>query len=166
MDTKSKKERERRILDMVYGRSSFFDLVENECPDFLIQLSENLPYFGIEVTEFYESETSARIDRIPNYSCDLLSGKDYKHKDDRFALDVAKIDIVKEDNSIHAKDVPAIVQHVLPLSECAKKIAQRIRTKTEQIRHSTAEISHANMIIQDKTGLLRIINIKDFVQIN
>lgn len=165
MDGESKKQRERRIFDMVYGDVSFAEVTDNECPDFLVRLFDGSPYFGVEVTEFYQTETSARLQSISGYSHQLLAGEDFKHKDDRESLEVAKVDIVNEDNSIHAKGVPAIIQRVPPPSECARQVAQRIQTKTQQIRNSAADTSHANLIIQDKTGLLRITKVADFYRI-
>lgn len=163
MDGETKKQRERNIFNLIYGNALFTDVMDKECPDFLVRLSENSPCFGVEVTEFYHSETSARLDRISDYSLQLLDGGNVKHKDDRNALHV--VDIVKEDNSIHAKDVPAIIQRVPPLSECSRLVAQRILSKTQLIKNTTAEISHANLIIHDKTGLLRVIKIADFYRI-
>jgi hypothetical protein len=160
-----KKQRERQIFNMVYSDASFADVVENECPDFLVRLSAGSPPFGVEVTEFYESETSARLDRITDYSLDLLDGNDFKHKVDRAKLDVANVDIVDKDGSIRAKDVPAIICSVPSLSECSRQIAERIKLKTEQIRNTIAELSHTNLLIRDKTGLLRVVKAADFYQV-
>ncbi len=165
MDGETKKQRERHIFNLVYGEALFADVTDKECPDFLVRLSENSPSFGVEVTEFYHSETGARLDRIPGYSYQLLDGGDVKHKDDRNALHVAKVDIVKEDNSIHEKDLSAIIQRVPSLSECSRLVAQRILSKTQQIKNTAAEISHVNLIIQDKTGLLRVTKSTDFYRI-
>ncbi|HEX9782263.1 MAG TPA: hypothetical protein VGA56_05960, partial [Opitutaceae bacterium] len=150
---------------MIYGDVSFADVTASECPDFLVRLFDGSNYFGVEVTELYQSETNARLDRISGYSDELLDGHDFRHKDDRKALEVAKVDIIKEDNSIHAKGLSAIIQRVPPPGECARQVAERIRTKTQQIQDSAADMSHANLIIHDKTGLLRLTKVADFYRI-
>lgn len=157
-----KKQRELQIFDTVYGDFTVAKVLHSERPDFLVRLFDTSPCFGVEVTEFYESDTSARLERIPNYCLDLLDGKEFKHRDDRVKLNVGRVDIVRENNSVHAKDVPAIIQPVPSINECSMHVAERIRTKTESMRNYPSELSHANLIIRDNTSLLRVAKVRDF----
>lgn len=165
MDVDTRKQRERRILEMVYSDRSFDDLKESECPDFLVRHFPKSPYFGVEITELYHSETNARLDRISGYVLQLLDGEAFKHKDDRKTLNVTEVDILREDNSVRAKDVPAVIQEIPPPSECVRQVAERIASKAERLENSTADMSHMNLIIHDKTGLLRPIRKTDFYRI-
>lgn len=162
IDTNSKKQEERRIFDLVYADRSFDEVKEFETPDFLVRYFPNTSYFGVEVTEYYLTETNARLDNITDYSGHLLNGKDYKHKDDRTVLNVADIDIINKDGSVHAKNISSIIQEVPPPSKCAYDIAERIISKTELLNASQQNLSHTNLIINDKSGLLRLINKRDF----
>ncbi len=34
--------------------------------------------FGVEVTDFFLTESDARLERIGSYACDLIAGRDYR----------------------------------------------------------------------------------------
>jgi hypothetical protein len=165
MHPDTKKSRERRIFDLVYGERSFNDVTQHENPDFLVRHLRDAPVFGVEVTEYYHSETDARMDRIAGYVSHLLEGHDFRHKDDRKTLTVSKINIIRPDETIHAEDVPAIIQEVPQPSEGGRQLAERISQKAIRIRDSTTRISHANLIVRDRSGFLRLIPKSDFYQI-
>jgi len=165
MDVDIKKQRERRIFEMVYGNRSFDKIMANECPDFLVRQFPASPNFGVEITEVYNSETDARLDRISGYVNQLLDGGSFKHKNDRKTLNVTKVDIVRKDNSVVARNIPAIMQEVPPPSACAKQIAKRIRSKAERLQNAAPRMTHVNLIIQDKTGLLRSLRTAAFYNI-
>lgn len=165
MDAGNQKQEERRIFDLVYSGRSLDDVVEHENPDFLARCSPELPYFGVEITEYYDSESNARLSCIPDYVSELLQGEDFRHKDDRRVLEVSEVDIIRNDDTVRAKSVPAVLQRVPVPGQCARQVAQRMCSKARRLQASTAEISHANLVIQDKTGLLRQIAIEDFYRI-
>lgn len=162
MNANNKKHEERRIFDLIYADRSLDEVKEYENPDFLVRYFPNTPYFGVEVTEYYLSETDARIDNISDYSTQLLNGEGFKHKDDRQVLTVSKIDIINDDDTVFAKDIPAIFQEVPPPNKCANDVAKRMAFKASSLVDSIVGISHTNLIINDKTGLLRTINKKNF----
>lgn len=162
MDGNSKKTEERRIFDLVYGDGSLDDVRPHENPDFLVRLSAHLPYFGVEVTEYYVDETSARLDRIEGYSTSLLDGDGFRHKDDAQHVEVAKVDIVKPDDTVHAQDVPVIICKIPLPATCARDVAERIVRKGARVKASTAETSHTNLIIEDRTDVLRTVAKEDF----
>jgi hypothetical protein len=153
MTVPNKKEREREIFDLVYGFRWPFEIEDSERPDFIAKLVPLDDPFGIEVTEFFRSESSARLDRIPGYVGDLLQGGAFKHKADRRELTVGKIQIMSGD-SVRVSDVPAVIQHVPSVAECAARAAEIIRTKEEALASAFTELRHINLIICDRTGLL------------
>jgi hypothetical protein len=64
----AKKEREREVFNVVYGRRGLYEVVPSERPDFLARYHARASYFGVEIAEFFHSETNARIQRIPGYA--------------------------------------------------------------------------------------------------
>jgi hypothetical protein len=54
-----RKERERAILHMVYGNNELREVVDGESPDFRVKRVGQDVAFGVEVTEFYFSESNA-----------------------------------------------------------------------------------------------------------
>ncbi len=155
---------ERQTFDRVYGGRTLNDVKGNgdKFPDFLVQCFPNSPYFGVEVTDFYHSETSVRLGRKPGYSGRLLDGHDIEDKVDRTTLSVGEVDVLREDNSVHASGVRAIIQKLPSPCECARQVAERIGQKANRMRASMTDLSHVNLIIHDRTEVLRLIRKSDF----
>src|SRR4051812_49232933 len=82
------KDRERKTLRMVYDEADFELIQEFEKPDFLLRRSSEEPIFGVEVTDFYYSESEARLENIDKYFAELLAGRPHRHKDDIASLKV------------------------------------------------------------------------------
>ncbi len=165
MDSNNKKVRERKIFDMVYEDQSFESVTNSERPDFLVRHFHHETHFGVEVTEFYQSETNARLDHISGYIGDLLNGNDVRHKDDRVNLDVVTVDILTKDNEIKSKDVPAVMQQAPNLAECSRMVANIITEKERRIESQISHLSHVNLIVYDTTSLLSHLKKEDFFTI-
>jgi hypothetical protein len=154
MATQDKKERERAIVESVYGSRMPFKIDDNEQPDFVARLAPLDEPFGIEVTEFFQSASKARLDRIPGYVGELLDGGAFRHRVDRQELTVGKGQILSERREVVARDVPMIVQRVPLLRECAAMVAEVIRGKDEKLALAFHQFRHINLIVCDRTNLL------------
>ncbi|MGA2068977.1 MAG: hypothetical protein ABSG86_28740 [Thermoguttaceae bacterium] len=84
------KRQERRIFDYVFGRRDVLDVTECERPDFVCRVSASFS-FGVEVAEFYVSESEARLRKIEGYAEGLLTNEEYRHKDDKVRIPVRNI---------------------------------------------------------------------------
>jgi hypothetical protein len=158
----SKKKRERDIVRSVYGTRSFFSVDESERPDFLIKMSESETPFGVEVAEFFHSESHARLDRIPGYVTDLLAGGAVRHKADRQHLIVDKIDIKTDTGELRHAGVPAIIQTAPSLNACARMVAEIIRSKNQKLKAAWDQLRHVNLIISDCTNMTSLIKPSSF----
>jgi hypothetical protein len=154
MTSQNKKEHEREIVDLVYGFRRPFQIDDSEQPDFLAKLTPLDEPFGIEATEFFQSESSARLKRIPDYVGKLLDGGAFRHRVDQRELRVGKGQILSAGKEVVAGDVPMIVQEVPPLRECAARVAGVIRAKDEKLAPAFQRLRHVNLIICDRTDLL------------
>jgi hypothetical protein len=154
MPSQDKKQREREIVELVYGSRKLFKIDDNEQPDFLARLAPLDEPFGIEVTEFFQSESKARLDRIPGYVGELLDGGAFRHGVDPQELSVGKGQILSERREVVASGVPMIVQRVPPLRECAAMVAEVIRAKDEKLALAFNRLRHINLIVCDRTNLL------------
>src|SRR5262249_5445599 len=96
MASNAKKTAERQGFDLGYGDRTNLDVSPSERPDFIVE-HRNGDRFGVEVTEFFDTESRARLERIEGYAGDLLAGKNFKHKDDRRLLKVTKVDYTAND---------------------------------------------------------------------
>jgi len=154
MPSQDKKQREREIVELVYGSRGLFKIDDSEQPDFLARLALLDEPFGIEVTEFFQSESKARLDRIPGYVGELLDGAAFRHRVDHQDLSVGKGQILSERKEVVASDVPMIVQRVPPFRECAAMVAEVIRVKGEKLALAFHRLRHVNLIVCDRTNLL------------
>jgi hypothetical protein len=154
------KERERAILNMVYGDGEFEEIVESESPDFRIRKRGQALSFGVEVTEFYCSESNARIRNRPEYVTQILAEERYRHKDDKIALPVCVATLVRDGEP--DREIRGIFQEVPRISEYAYMVAETIRGKGEKLEGYAAKLTHVNLIIFDMESLLFRIAAKDF----
>lgn len=98
----NKKFNELRILRKVYPQDKYIIVKENEKPDFILSDKSN-NIFGVEVTEYFDSQTSGRFKKIPNYLKKLINSK-FIHKEDIGVLQVGVISIV--DNKGNEISIP------------------------------------------------------------
>ncbi|MHC4088877.1 MAG: hypothetical protein ACYSVY_01105 [Planctomycetota bacterium] len=143
------KTKERAVLRMIYDETDFHSISESEVPDFIIRSQGPTGYvFGVEVTDAYHSESSARLMNLPGYVTHLLQGGEYKHKDDRQRLTVDKVTITGPDGEFKGK-VPAIIQDSPSLEGHIATLIDRIEAKASRYSKLETELGHVNLIISD-----------------
>jgi hypothetical protein len=157
-----KKSREREVFDAVYRSRMPARVVPSERPDFVASLSTESSEFGVEVAEFFDSTVAARLQRLPGYVGDLLGGSDVRHKEDRRQLTIDKISITDANGIVKHPDVPAVIRQVPNLETCARKVAELMRAKDAKLASALGNLRHINLIIADRTGLLRSLDQSSF----
>ncbi|HCC68062.1 TPA: hypothetical protein DEP90_02555 [Patescibacteria group bacterium] len=90
-----KKRNELTILRKVYSETEYEIIREGESPDFTLSDKKN-NVFGVEVTKYFDTPTSARFKNISNYTEKLINSK-FIHKQDIGILEVGEI--VKVDDN-------------------------------------------------------------------
>lgn len=78
MTTQAKKDKELMILRTVFKKKRFRKYTFSEKPDFIIHAKDD---FGVEITEYYPDETTARLHNFTDYTSKVTEGT-YVHKDD------------------------------------------------------------------------------------
>lgn len=159
-----KKRRERRVFDAIYLKRAPFAVISSEHPDFLVRMAPELPLFGVEITEYFDSEVQARLRRISGYSLDLLDGRPFRHKEDRTELKVDKVSLIDGEGRVKQADFPAIIQQIPSLEICSSAVSEIIRTKDIKLDTVFAETEHVNLVIADQSGLLSRVESRTFYQ--
>lgn len=144
-----KKKREKAILDLVYSDKSFASIVSDEEPDFKLKHRFNNTEFGVEITEFYFSESHARINNIPGYVSEIISTKKYRHKDDTALLGVKEAILIPGDNRETQKKINGIFQEQPDIDEYVDRVAKLIEVKNKRFESYINRLSHVNLIIFD-----------------
>jgi len=143
----NKEQKEAAIFNMVYLKDNFAEIHHLDEPDFRVRCVESEHFFGVEITEFYLSESNARVKNIPGYATDLLKEEKYRHKVDRELLKVKDVTIKSTNGSERQSKV--ILQKVPKPEDYVEKIARTIKRKNERVKSYSRELSYVNLIIYD-----------------
>jgi hypothetical protein len=156
-----KKQNEQDVLTLVYNESEYAEIISSENPDFQIRHNGQDSYFGVEITEFYFSESSARMRNIPNYFNEIIDHNRYRHKKDRKILEVHNFTITSADGTPKGK--ARGILHELPQpDQYANMIADVITTKNTRISEYERNLTHVNLIILDTGYRLQLARVGDF----
>jgi hypothetical protein len=142
------KDQERAHLRLVYTEREF-DSIEpyDPFPDWILRRPAHPP-FGVEVTEFYHSETTARLLKDHSYRTELIRERRYRHKDDIGKAQIVTIEI-DPGGPRHFKS-EAILVNTPPISEYAPSLAARISKESLRVASSPGHLSHVNLLIMDR----------------
>lgn len=140
------KARERLILEAVLDAEIAQRATSYERPDFLLS-SDAAPRRGIEVTEHYINDSSARFQQKPDYAAELLDGGLYMHSDDRAFLRVEDMELVRQDGS--RSKLRGIVSTWPSIDSYCESIADRVRAKTSKHRAFTPEADCCDLIVYE-----------------
>lgn len=159
-----KKQREREILDLVYTGRTIQEIIASERPDFLIRGATGAQ-FGVEVAEIYDSQTTARLERIPEYAIELLSGGGFRHKDDIAHTSVGKIDILDKNDDVVDGHIDAIIREIPTTVDCARALAALIETKTRKLVEPASSLTHINLILRDRAAIPEMTSMEPFYRL-
>lgn len=160
--TPTKKARERAVFDAVYHGRMPADITPGERPDFTARVSDQATPFGVEIVDFFDSESEARLQRVPRYLDELLDHGRFRHKVDRCELVVDKVSVIDANGTTKYADIPAVIREVPSLGECSRKLAKLIAEKNAKLRSWPVRLAHVNLVIADRTGLLRHLGAASF----
>jgi hypothetical protein len=155
-----KKTKEKSILEMVYGKDRFDEIIAGENPDFKIRNKHQCDFFGVEVTELYYSEAYARLDNIPGYFTEILDNKQYRHKKDTKDLEVKQFTLLSDGKP--DRQVEGILQELLPVSHYIQTVIDIINNKNARTQCYKQGLTHVNLIINDMENRLVTLPLSDF----
>ena len=142
-----KKNKERTIFDLVYAGRVIDSVTPAEEPDFKVKNADG--EFGVEITEFYFSQSEARMKNIPGYFTEILAEKKYRHKDDIVPLEVKEFTVLPSDNRSPSFKVEGFMRQVPRIDEVVKKISELIEHKNKRFKNYITGLHHVNLIIFD-----------------
>ena len=145
-----KKTKEKALLNLIYADENYASIAPGERPDFRVRHKYDGGEFGVEVTEFYHTESHARLDNIPDYFGEILNHGRYRHKDDLVPLAVKEIEIIRHGRDGPAEKVPGILTKLPTLEEHVSKIAEVIGGKNRRLGGYLDGLDHVNLIVVDR----------------
>lgn len=155
-----KKDNEKIILNKIYN-TNILNIIETEEPDFIIESKNEI--FGVEITEFYYNESTARLINYNGYKEKILNSKDNSILDKSDIGKITRKELYiyneKENNWIFLKNYIGIryseneEMNVFPnYKEVENKIINIIDKKNNKAK-KYQKLKYLELIIQDKEGI-------------
>lgn len=151
---------EELILKSVYDKGQIAEIIATEQPDFMIRNNNENSFWGVEVTEFYFSESNARLRNIDNYYSEIFDGQRYRHKDDIETLRLQEMTYIPT-NKKEKKQIKGIIQELPKPNEYVNMVADVIEKKNIRFNSYNKNLTHINLIILDTESRLFGLKAKD-----
>jgi len=154
-DMDKKKINELKKLRLFYSESEYSLVKFYEKPDFIIKNKKNSSIFGVEITQYYESNTSSRLKNIPNYFEKITNNK-FIHKEDIGILEVVS-DITKVDNKGNeiSKPIPkGILNSVSQSPDRIAALKELVNSKNLKFKEYDKSLTEIDLIIYDRGDLI------------
>ncbi|WP_028972874.1 hypothetical protein [Spirochaeta cellobiosiphila] len=143
----NKKEEELSILKKIYSFYNFY-CEQTECPDFILKLKPDCSKkIGIEITRLFTHEGYARIEKIPNYIEDVISGKNID-KRDKGRFNIREIELISPQRD--KQKVNAIIDSNKPIVNI-EVLENCIEDKNKKMLKYDSNCISFNLIIDDHT---------------
>ncbi|MEX5216824.1 MAG: hypothetical protein NW701_03265 [Nitrospira sp.] len=152
--------RERKILEEVYGRISVGTLFPNEAPDFLWKKKRKV-ILGVEVTEYYNSETDARLKLIGGYALDVLKSQVYRHKHDKLNLRVETVTYLPGGDETKAFKIDGIFREIPSIRERLDRLGSIVHGKVSKSGIYLNRAPFVDLIVNDGDCAFRFENFAD-----
>jgi hypothetical protein len=145
-----KKARELNILRLVYKAGDFPVIKPTERPDFIVH--DETERFGVEVTEYYVDQASARLQNRPGYANDVIDGN-YIHKDDKPHLRVVKIKVLKQSGRRRKPPTQfGVMQNNIPITDRIALLIKIIAAKSELLNSYRQDLNAIDLLIYEERG--------------
>lgn len=153
----SKKDREQEILSRVFEESKSLKISESERPDFILEYTGTIhgdTKIGVEITELYVDETTARLMNMKNYAQRVMDGE-YVHKNDKEKL-IPK-DIIYFGK---AYDFKPFNTKILPnpnysIEDYRKSLIDTLKEKKARYKKYRTDLSQHCLVIYDSFGFMK-----------
>lgn len=143
------KDEERKIVSQCYDSSGYDSLLDSEKPDFILE--RNGERFGVEVTEYFHAESSARMRKQKDY-VKKVANNEWIHKNDTLDLESVDTWIVDEDGS--EKYIGRAVRSLNPTwQEMIHSINRDILQKNALFSTYDSSLAHIDLLIFDQGDL-------------
>lgn len=149
-----------KLFNQVYGHYTDWDVAKSESPDFICS-KNGVPMLGVEVTELYSNESSARLQKIDGYTLELLDGGSFRHKDDNKSMTVDKVEYLKEGQTMGRK-IDAIIQELPTLRERISSLSEHIYAKDARAESYLQNCPEVDLVIGDSSNMFWFDNFEDF----
>jgi hypothetical protein len=155
------KDHERQLFDYVYGDHKELSVHPSESPDFLCELNGDT-VLGVEITEYFDSESTARLRKISSYPLEMVTAKRCRHRDDKKKLRIENVTYMPKGDKSNAREVTAIVHRPSSLRERLARLATIVSTKSAKYPTYCKKAPATDLVVYDPDHAFRF---DDFQQL-
>jgi hypothetical protein len=152
---------ELNIFKCVYGQPNDWNIIPSEAPDFIC-LKDGKPILGVEVTELFTDQSDARLNKIHNYTLDLLNGGDFLHKEDKENIIIDRIKYIKNGES-DGPEINAVIKELPSLAVRSDLLSDTIETKEGKVDKYIESSPAVDLIINDTSHLFFFDKYEDLI---
>jgi hypothetical protein len=146
-----KKIRELKKLRTFYPDTEYKLVRQSEKPDFVLKDSEG-KVFGVEVTEYYDSNTSGRFKNIPNYLNQIIN-KEFIHKQDVGVLEVGEITIVDDAGKELSHPGKGVLRNLPQSPDRIEVLKKLVTSKNAKYAQYNSSLETIDLLIHDTGDL-------------
>ena len=154
------KSRESELFGYVYGKCKDWDVISSESPDFVC-IRNKVPVLGAEITDLYHTESDARLRKIDGYGLALLSGGDFRHKDDKRRIRVERVKYLKGGKG-PGREITAIIQERPSFAEAVSRLINTIEQKEQRVEAYLRACPVVDLIVDDPSRMFWFEKYEDF----
>jgi hypothetical protein len=144
--------REEEVFGLFYKEKSNIEIIGREKPDFHLRHKSG-HLFGVEITDFFYNESSARSKLIPGYMTQILTSGTYRHKADITELPL-KDAKYKSKNGSEEKLVKVIFSESKKFIDVLSSLNRTISQKNRSFHKYPKKFNHINLVIYDRENCL------------
>lgn len=147
---KNTKERQERIsLRQVFSEREYPNTHKAERPDFIIHHEGGM--FGVEVTSYYQDQTSARYNNTPGYMHNILEDEGNIKKKDRGKLAPVLVGMGSGDKPEYTTTM--VFQKYLSFENRLNTLEQIINSKIDKSHQYSKDLEAIDLIVHDQGDL-------------
>lgn len=162
-DMQAKRANELKIFNLIFGRRTDITFEHEDKPDFWVNTSSGIK-FGVEVTELFDTESDARLTKIPNYFNELLDEKQFRHKEDITNIEVVDVTLISPEGK--EIGVPAIrYKNSLALESYTQKFCELLEVKNSQITGYSGQLDFHVLLIHDHSRVIHAFKKSEMIQV-
>jgi hypothetical protein len=157
---------EQGIISRIFKNGDQCKIVKSEKPDFILNYSGSLVgdvSVGIEITELYYDDSSARLANKKGYVNDLLAGK-YIHKDDKNKFNTKDVIYLSKNMEYKPFKTPLLFLPKYTIDDFRKAFLHTLRKKNKKHSKYNKDVNQFGLIIYDREKHFKKIKREDFVK--
>lgn len=160
-----KERKELSILSRIFKEGNDCEILKSERPDFIVTYPRHFVggiSVGIEVTELYYNDSSARLKNKEGYIKNVIDGS-YIHKDDKGEFNVQEVTYLPQGVMSKAFKTKILIEKKYTIDDYRRAFLHTLRKKNKKRTKYQVGLAQTCLVIYDREKYFSKISKQDFV---